>query len=185
MGKSINLRALMGRCVRSAAWGACIVGGSLQAQPAPLADQTNAMEAQIQILRKRAELNQAQALAAAPGLGPLPKVLAIYGFDGSLVARLLLPSGVVANYREGEVLRAGMKLAAITARSVMVAVGPERQRRTVALEFLAGAGLPPQTHGQPVPPAPMAPGAGLSPVPPELLPPLPAVNIGRAAPSGQ
>lgn len=185
MDDSINRRGLVGLWLRSAGLTAAVVCGPSQAQPAPLADQTNAMEAQIQILRKRAELNQALALAAAPGLGPLPKVLAVYGFDRSLVARLLLPAGVVANYREGEVIRAGMKLAAITSRSVVIAVGPEKQRRTVALEFLAGAALPVHAVGQAAPMGPVPPGAALPPVPPELLPAPPAVNIGRGVPSAQ
>jgi hypothetical protein len=142
------------------------------------------MEAQIQILRKRAELNQALAQAAAPGLGPVPRVLAIYGLEQALVARLVLPSGVIANFREGEIVRNGMKVAAITARSVVVTVGPEKLHRTLALEFLAGASTPASLHGQaaPPPPPPWAPGVQLPPVPPELLPALPAVNIGRSLP---
>ena len=159
--------------------------GAVLAQPVPLADQTNAMEAQIQILRKRAELNQALAQAATPGLGPLPRVLAIYGLDQALVARLLLPAGVVASYREGDVIRAGVKLVAITSRSVVVAAGPDRQRRNVTLDFVPGARVSSQAFAGSGPSLSPAPGTALLPVPPEWLPAPPAVNVGRVAVPGQ
>jgi type IV pilus biogenesis protein PilP len=144
-----------------------------------VADQTNTMDAQIQILRKQAELHQALAQAAGTQLTSLPRVLAVFGFKDSLTARLLLAGGIVSNFKEGESVRSGMTLAAITPKAVLLNVGVGKRVRTVALDFVAGGNGTPAGAASPAMFAP--PGAPLPPLPLELLPAPPAVNGGGAA----
>lgn len=145
------------------------------AQDAPnVADRLSAMEAQLQLLQKQGALNQARLAVAGSQVAALPKVLAIGGFEGDLAARLLLANGNVANVREGEVIRTGLSIAAITPKAVMVKVGTGKNTSTLPLEFVSGAATG------------VSGGLGLPgtamPVPLELLPPLPSVNVGARIP---
>jgi len=144
-------------------------------------ERRNEMDAQIDLLRKEKELQDAQRAVAGASGGGLPAVVAIMGIDGRMTARLLQPNGVLGNFTEGETVRPGIVVAAITPRSVAVKVGEGKRARTVPLEFMAGAsrgglpggpGLPGGTGGGPA-------------VPPELLPPLPSVLPGVRVPTGQ
>ncbi len=136
-----------------------------------LADRLNRMDAQVQLLRKKLELDQALSLSVGTSLGSLPRVVAVYGFERQLQARLLLPGGMVSSYREGDVIRGSMKVVAITPRSVMVSVQAGRKVSALPLEFIAG-GRDGQGAVAPLPPGMPATG----PLPPELLPPPPVVG---------
>lgn len=145
-------------------------------------DRTAEMQAQIQLLDQQAMLNQALQRAADPLLSSLPRVLAISGMEGDLRARLILANGTVTSYREGDVVRGSMTVAAITPRTVMVKVG-KKKSSVIALEFVAGA-----TSGGGLSAAPGMPGQGVRPgqpmpVPVELLPPPPRVTLGSASPA--
>ncbi|WP_436220371.1 type IV pilus biogenesis protein PilP [Acidovorax sp. LjRoot118] len=158
---------------------ACCAGMSI-AQT--VVDRTAEMQAQIQLLDQQAMLNQALQRAADPLLSNLPRVLAISGMEGDLRARLILANGTVTSYREGDVVRGSMTVAAITPRTVMVKVG-KKKSSVLALEFVAGA-----TTGGGAGPAPGMAGPGVRPgqpmpVPVELLPPPPRVSLGGAAPA--
>jgi type IV pilus biogenesis protein PilP len=136
-----------------------------------LADRLNRMDAQVQLLRKKLELDQALSLTAGTSLGSLPRVVAVYGFAQDLQVRLMLPSGMVSTYREGDVIRGSMKVVAITPKSVMVSVQAGRRLNAMPLEFIAGVRDGPG-GATPLPPGMPATG----PLPPELLPPPPVVG---------
>jgi hypothetical protein len=131
-----------------------------------LADRLNRMDAQVQLLRKKLELDQALSLTAGTSLGSLPRVVA-----QDLQVRLMLPSGMVSTYREGDVIRGSMKVVAITPKSVMVSVQAGRRLNAMPLEFIAGVRDGPG-GASPLPPGMPATG----PLPPELLPPPPVVG---------
>ncbi len=158
---------------------ACCAG---MASAQTVVDRTAEMQAQIQLLDQQAMLNQALQRAADPLLSNLPRVLAISGMEGDLRARLILANGTVTSYREGDVVRGSMTVAAITPRTVMVKVG-KKKSSVLALEFVAGA-----TAGGGVGAAPGMPGLGMRPgqpmpVPVELLPPPPRVTLGSPSPA--
>jgi type IV pilus biogenesis protein PilP len=142
-----------------------------QTESPTLADRLSTMDAQLQLLRKQFELDQALSLTANTSLGSLPRVVAVYGFAQDLQARLMLPSGMVSTYREGDVIRGSMKVIAITPKSVMVSVQAGRRLNAVPLEFIAGV-RDGQGGTTPLPPGMPATG----PLPPELLPPPPVVG---------
>jgi hypothetical protein len=143
-----------------------------------LADRLNRMDAQVQLLRKKLELDQALSLSAGTSLGSLPRVVAVFGFEQQLQARLMLPGGMVSTYREGDVIRGSMKVVAITPRSVMVSVQAGRKASALPLEFIAGAREGPG-GGASLPPGMPATG----PLPPELLPPPPVIGSPMPAPT--
>jgi type IV pilus biogenesis protein PilP len=153
--------------------------GALQASAQSFADQSNEIQAQIQILEQRRMLNEALQKAADPLLSSMPRVLSILGMENDLSARLILANGTVSNFRVGEVIRGSMTVAAITPRSVLVKFG-KKKNSVLALEFVAGA-----TTGSP---GAGAAGASVSgsrvgqsmPVPVELLPAPPRVNLAPA-----
>jgi type IV pilus biogenesis protein PilP len=165
----------------AAALAACLSSAGAQT----LADQINTMNAQVQLLTKQAELRAALSRNAGFDMGTLPRVIAVYGAGSKLVARLLLPSGMISTYDEGDVIRGSMKVAAISPRSVLVTVSNGNKPVTLALDFVAGtqaasAGGAAQP-GSPMPsPFPGAPGssgaASGGPLPPELLPAPPSVG---------
>lgn len=143
-----------------------------------LADRLNRMDAQVQLLRKKLELDQALSLTAGTSLGSMPRVVAVYGFAQELQARLMLPGGMVSTYREGDVIRGSMKVVAITPKSVLVSVQAGRKLNAMPLEFIAGA-RDGQGEATPLPPGMPATG----PLPPELLPPPPVVGRPLPAPA--
>lgn len=153
-----------------------------------LADQINTMNAQVQLLTKQAELKAALARNAGFDMGTLPRVIAVYGVERKLSARLLLPSGMISTYEEGDVIRGSMKVAAISPRAVLVTVANGSKPATLTLDFVAGtqaAAAGAAQPGSPMPsPFPGAPGssgaASGGPLPPELLPAPP--SVGRPLP---
>lgn len=152
--------------------------GNAQDDSGTLADRLSRMDAQVQLLRKKLELDQALSLTAGTSLGSLPRVVAVYGFEPLLQARLMLPGGMVSTYREGDVIRGSMKVVAITPKSVVVSVRSGRKTNALPLEFIAGA-MEGQGGAAPLPPGPPASG----PLPPELLPPPPVVGSPMPPPA--
>jgi hypothetical protein len=101
-------------------------------------------------------------------------VVAVYGFEPRLKARLLLAGGMTATFQEGDPIRGAMKVLAISPRAVVVSVKNGRRTTAIPLEFVAAAASP--AGGMPLPPG--MPGAPQpSPVPPELLPPPPVLGV--------
>jgi type IV pilus biogenesis protein PilP len=145
-----------------------------QAEPPTLADRLSTMDAQLQLLRKQFELDQALSISAVTTVGALPRVVAVYGFEPRLQARLLLAGGMTATFQEGDAIRGAMKVLAISPRAVLVSVKNGRRTAAIPLEFVAPA--VPASAGMPLPPG--QPGAPQpAPVPPELLPPPPALGM--------
>jgi type IV pilus biogenesis protein PilP len=148
-----------------------VAGGAMSET---VADQLNVMGAQVMLLNKQQELYQALARSSGTDVASLPKVVAVYGVEGKLKARLLLPSGVVSTFEEGDVIRGAMKVAAITAKAVLIVVSNGKKVATLPLDFIAGGQL---SAGGGLPGVPGQPGAGTGgPLPPELLPPPPPVG---------
>ncbi|TWO71432.1 hypothetical protein FN976_10970 [Caenimonas sedimenti] len=144
-------------------------------------DRRAEMDAQIDLLRKEKELNDALRAVAGSGAAAMPSVVSIMGIEGRFTARLMQPSGVVGNYSEGDTVRPGLVVASITPRAVAVKVGEGKRARTVPLEFMAGAATTgPAGPGMPGLP-PGAPGGG-GVLPPELLPAPPSVLPAPRAP---
>ncbi len=149
-----------------------------------ISDRLNVMNAQVLVLNKQQELQAALARSAGMDVASLPKIIAVYGMDGKLQARLLLPSGVVSTYEEGDVVRGAMKVSAITAKTVLVSVGSGKKVVTLPLDFVAGgqtatAGA---VGGMPSPLGGGAPGSS-GPLPPELLPPPPPIGSPLVPPA--
>jgi type IV pilus biogenesis protein PilP len=160
-----------------------VVVTSLSATAQTIADRLNTMGAQVTLLNKEQELYQALQRSAGTDAASLPKVIAVYGMDRNLQARLLLPSGVVSNYQEGDTIRGSMKIAAITAKAVLITVSNGKKVATLPLDFVAGGQQ--AAGGAPGIPSPLgggAPGSG-GPLPPELLPPPPSVGAPMPPPA--
>jgi type IV pilus biogenesis protein PilP len=167
--------------VRIAATALAVV--SVPAIAETVADQLNVMGAQVQLLNKQQELYQALARSAGMDAASLPKVIAVYGMERKLQARLLMPSGVVSTFEEGDVVRGAMKVSAITAKTVLVSVANGKKVVTLPLDFIAGAQQV-TANGQPGVPTPMGGGPGSTggggPLPPELLPAPPSIGSPTA-----
>lgn len=139
------------------------------------------MDAQLELLKKKGQLDKALQESAGSSLAALPQILAVMGLEGVMLARLQLSDGAVNTYRVGETIRPGMAVVSITPRQVSVSVGGHKAMRAVPLEFIAGAAPAGQAGFAPLP-------GGRAPVPKELLPEpppvrLPAVATPAAAPS--
>lgn len=163
---------------------ALAVAAAVPAMAETVSDELNVMGAQVQLLNKRQELQAALARSAGMDVASLPKVVAVYGMDRKLQARLLLPSGVVSTYEEGDVVRGAMKVSAITAKTVIVSVGSGKKAVTLPLDFVAGGQT--GTAGTPGMPSPLGGGpggTGTGPLPPELLPPPPPIGSPIAPPA--
>lgn len=147
-------------------------------------DQKAEMDAQIELLRKQVDLMNAQRQAAGSTLTGLPTVVSVVGFDGNMAVKLRSSNGLVSIYRTGDFVRSGMVISNITPKRVMLTIENNKKFIDLPLEFET----PPQTAtggmGQGAGGAGMPPGTP-SIVPPELLPPLPRVNLNppMAAPA--
>ena len=143
------------------------------------ADEANLLDAQINLLQKREQLNAARSRQVEPGLTSLPQVVAVMGLDGNLQARLLLSSGAVHTYAEGDQISQSMKVSVITGREVIVAVstsGRKGKPLLAPLRFMAGTSQ--TSGGYPGMPGMPLGSAGSAPLPDGMLPALPVVNFG-------
>lgn len=134
-------------------------------------DRRAQLDAQTELVTKEIVLQDALRRLAVPGQSGLPSILAIMGLEGRYTARLLQPSGVASYFRENETIRPGMVVSAITEKGVIVRIGKGKTARAVALDFTTGASTSVSLPGLP-------PGAPSGPLPPELLPAPPVVQVG-------
>ncbi len=168
---------------RIAALVALVFCGTVQAQT--LADELNRRQAQIQLLDSQEQLNKALQRAADPILSKMPQILAISGMEGDLGARLILANGTVGTCKEGDTVRGSMKVVGITHKAVMVSMASPRSKKpsVMALEFVPGG----QTRGSALPGS-SGSNAGMGavgaplPIPVELSPAPPRVNLGTPVP---
>ena len=145
-------------------------------------DRKAVMQAQIELLKTQADLNKALQESAGSESAPLPQVIAVFGLDGDMVARLQMSNGLVSNFRAGETIRSGLTVSSITPRQVSVVVGRGKAVKAIPLEFFAVvpagstgmAGLPPGVPGMP---GAMPGGFRPQPIPRELLPAPPDVRV--------
>lgn len=141
-------------------------------------DKVDEIDAQIQLLDKQKQLQDALQRSAGGGMGDLPRIVSISGVDGALTSRVLYSTGRVATVAEGAQIASGVKVVAMTSNAVMVQIGTGKKTKVVPLDFMVGA----QTAGMPgvpgvpgMPPA-ITPGVPM-PLPPELLPAPPSVGV--------
>lgn len=148
--------------------GAMLVATAAVAQT--VEDRRAVLDAQIELLRKQKELQDAQRSLAGTAASGMPVVVSV-SVGQYRIARLQLANGIVGHYREGESIRPGMVVSSIAPKQVFVAVGSGKARSAIPLDF-AG----------PVTPSAMgAPGAPGTPstayVPDALLPAAPSVTV--------
>lgn len=143
-----------------------LAAGLVAAQSQTVEDRKAVMEAQIDLVKKQKELQDALRALAGTSASGMPVVVSV-SIGSERVARLQLPNGIVGHYREGESVRPGMVVSSIGPKQVFVAVAGSSGKRVAAvpLEF-AG----PVTPGAPA-------VAGQQAVPDALLPSAPAVSV--------
>lgn len=167
----------MSKLIAAAALAALALPGWAQKVPS-VSDRIAVRNAQVQLIKADTELERALQEQAGASLARLPVVYAVMGLDGAMQARLYQSNGVVNNYKVGDSVRPGMRVASITPREVWVEVGSGKQTRALPLEFKAssaGDTLTPQPGGLGMP-------GGRPPVPRELLPAAPEVALPGSAP---
>ncbi len=128
-----------------------------------LLEEQAKLEAQINLMRKRQELRAEQVRAAA-GIAPLPKIIAIHQVGSSPMAKLLHADGRIATVGENDFIADGLRVAAITSKGVMVAVGKQGKKSLIELPYAPIATA--STTATPM----MGVPAGLLPPPPNVSP---------------
>lgn len=141
-----------------------LAAGVSAAQAQTVEDRKAVIDAQIDLVKKQKELQDALRSLAGTSAAGMPVVVSVT-IGSERVARLQLPNGIVSHYREGESVRPGMVVSSIAPRQVFVAVSNGKKMTAIPLDF-AG----------PVTPGAAAP-AGQQAVPDALLPTAPAVTV--------
>lgn len=126
-------------------------------------DRMSVLEAQIGLLKKEKELQDAQRAIAGTSAMGMPVVVSV-SVGAQRVARLQLPNGIVGHYREGEMVKPGVVVSSISPKQVFVSVGSGKKRAAIPLDF-AGPVVP-GTQAQ-----------GQANVPDALLPAPPSVAV--------
>ena len=142
-------------------------------------DKVDEIDAQIQLLDKQKQLQDALQRSAGGSMGDLPRIVSISGVDGALTSRVLFSSGRVATIAEGNQISTGVKVVAMTSNAVMVQIGTGKKTKVVPLDFMVGAQTMPGMPGVPGMPPAITPGVPM-PLPAELLPSPP--SVGTAPP---
>lgn len=160
-----------------------LLAGQVAAQQT-VEDRKAVMDAQIELVRKQKELQEAlRALGGAQALG-MPVVVSVT-IGNQRVARLQLPNGIVGHYREGEAIRPGMVVTSIAPKQVFVAVSNGRKATAVPLDFAGPTLLGQSSQGtQPSVPDALLPQAPQVVVPAvEPIEVIPATKPAVAAPA--
>ena len=125
-----------------AALTAVLSSASFAQAPKSFDDRMAELEAQITLMKKQGELNTLLASSVTPEFGRMPTILTIIGFDNKMSAKLLMPNGTVSTVAEGDMIRPGMKVAAIAPRQVILTMTSARKDKSkqaaqtaVSLEF--------------------------------------------------
>ena len=158
-------------------------------------DQKAMMEAQIELLKKQADLNAALKALSPMGAQALPSVVSIALRGPVSFARLLMPSGESVVFKPGERIHQGLTLASIEDKAVWVHVEQAGMAKTLTrLEFAQLSSKEPvmgpgpwnskgtMSRAWPIGPMPLTPLAlaplPLAPLPLAPLPltPLPAMS---------
>jgi len=111
-------------------------------------DRLNQMDAQIALLQKEAQLNSLLMQSVDADLLQVPQIVSIMSINGTMFARLLLPNGTVATFTEGDTVKKGMRITAITRNNVIVGISnsqhgkgkKEKEVKSIALDYAAPAG---------------------------------------------
>jgi len=152
-------------------------------------DQKAMMEAQIELLKKQADLNAALKALSPHGAQALPSVVSIALRGPISFARLLMPSGESVVFKPGERIHQGLTLVSIEDKAVWVHVEQAGMAKTLArLEFAQLSSKEPDlgpgswsskrtmSSALPIGPLPLAPSP---------LTPLPLIAASQANPTRQ
>jgi hypothetical protein len=155
-----------------------VLAGGVAAAADTVEDRKAVMDAQIDLLKKQAELNKLLREVAGSSAMGMPVVISISQIGAEHVARLQMANGNTSYFREGDVVQPGVMLSGIGARQVFVRVGAGKKATAVPLEFArAVTGVPGQANsGQPV----SVPNDAFLPPPPNVT--VPAIEVIPAAP---
>jgi len=141
-------------------------------EPSSYVDQVNLLEAQTQILQRQATLRSLLQQAASSDMDAgLPRILAIFGFEHALVAKLSLPDGSARTFRENQWINDYIKIASISDGGVIVII--KNKKHPIQLAFAPTA----NSVNRP-PPSPTS-------VPDAMLPPAPYVPMPLIEPAGR
>ena len=152
-------------------------------------DQKAMMEAQIELLKKQADLNAALKALSPHGAQALPSVVSIALRGPISFARLLMPSGESVVFKPGERIHQGLTLVSIEDKAVWVHVEQAGMAKTLArLEFaqlsskepdlVPGSWSSKRTMSSALPICPL-------PLAPSPLTPLPLIAASQANPTRQ
>lgn len=131
-------------------------------------DRKAKMDAQIELLRKEADLQDALRRVAGSSAVGMPTVVSISLVGERGVTKLLLENGTTEYFHEGDMIRQGMMVSVITRKQVIVAITNGKKKRVAVPLSNVTVANPVATLQQP----------GQVPnVPPELLPPAPDVSV--------
>ena len=158
---------------------AAIAAAATASTSQTFSDKVDEIDAQIQLLEKQKQLQDALQRSAGGSLGDLPRIVSISGVDGALTSRVLYSTGRVATIAEGAQIASGVKVVAMTSNAVMVQIGTGKKNKVVPLDFMVGAQSPGMPGAMPGMPPSITPGLPM-PLPPELLPQPPSVGVTAA-----
>jgi len=161
-----------------------MLAGQVGAQQQTVEDQKAVLDAQIELVKKKRDLqNELRNLGGSSSMG-LPVVVSVT-IGSQRVARLQLPNGIVGHYREDEMIRPGMVVSSIAPKQVFVKVSSGKRAVAVPLDFagpaMSGPGQVPALPGQNVPDAllPKAPDVTVPAI--EVIPDAKPVAAAAAA----
>lgn len=130
-------------------------------------DRKAVLDAQIDLLKKQAEVNKLLRDVAGSSAMGLPVVLSTSEVGGVRMARLQLANGNAGYFREGEMVQNGVAISSIAGDRVFARIGSGKGAKAILLDFASR-----------VPGTPGAPNqANTSTANDALLPQPPAVKV--------
>ena len=150
---------------------ASLAGGVLAQET--VEDRKAVLDAQIDLLKKQAEVNKLLRDVAGSAAMGLPVVLSTSEVGGVRLARLQLANGNASYYREGELVQNGVAISSISGQRVFAKIGSGKGAKAVLLDFASrAANAPGKTSDSsandallPQPPAVKVPAIEVLPTP--------------------
>ncbi len=121
-------------------------------------DEMARMDAELQLLRKRQEVRQAQDALNGTSASPaqMPKVLAIYMSEGRLAAEIMYAHGLVTRVRGGETIPGDIQIVSVGPKGVTVRVAGAGKKSVLDYAVRTSVTAPVESVIPMAPPAPMA-----------------------------
>lgn len=161
----------MKRLITAAVLAACSINAASAGEVMSYEDRKSQMDAQIDLLKKEAELNDARRTAAGSNARGLPTVLSVSIVGDKRKVRLQMPNGGTDHFSVGEEIQNNVFLASVDLRKVVVIARQGKKNVPITLDFATTAA---GALGGNMAPAPMR---AQDAVPASLLPPPPVVPI--------